>query len=98
MSHRQFTLAAPTGWRARIGLALSMALGLGLAAAFVLLSIGIAIVLLPAVGVALGIGWWRWRKMTAALREQAARERRRPEAGRIIEAEYRVLDDGARSG
>ena len=98
MSYRQFQLAAPAGWRGRIGLAVSMALGLGLAVAFILLSIGIAIALLPVVAVAVGIAWWRWRKLASTFRQGTADEADRSAPGRVIEVEYRVRDDGGRSG
>jgi membrane protein implicated in regulation of membrane protease activity len=73
-------------WRGRIGLVVATAVGLAAAIALVVLSLGLALVLLPVVAVALVVGRWRLRKIM----DEAARER--PDAGRTIEIDYRVID------
>lgn len=76
------------GWRGTLGLILATALGLAIVATVIVLSLGIAILLLPVVAVVALIGWFRWRKIVAAARDGAARG---PD-GRIIEAEYEIID------
>jgi hypothetical protein len=80
------------GWRGQIGLVLTVALGVAAAVALVIVSIGLALVLIPVVAIALLIGRWRLNKaMTAAA--QAYEQRRRETSGRVIEADYAVVDD-----
>ena len=83
---RQFS-AARLGWRGILGIAAALAIGIAL----VVLSIGLAIVLVPVVALAIVLGRWRLKRVLAAAAETPP-ESREP-AGRIIEAEYSVIED-----
>ena len=75
-------------WRTRIGLFVGAAVAIALVLALVILSLGVALILLPVVAIALLIGRWRFRKLMAEARAGQSRT-----ADRVIEVEYRRVDD-----
>ena len=74
-------------WGTRIGLFAAAALGIALILALAVVSLGIALILLPVAAVALLVARWRFRKVMA----EAARRSR--SGDRVIEVEYRRVDD-----
>lgn len=80
-------------WRARAGLFFGIALAAAVAIALAVLSLGLALILLPIVALGLIIGRWRLNRLMAAAR---ARGDRPPGDSRVIEIDYRVVDDGER--
>ena len=83
---RQFS-AARLGWRGILGIAAALAIGIAL----IVLSLGLAIVLVPIVALAIVLGRWRLKRSLGATPETPAESREAP--GRIIEAEYSVIED-----
>jgi hypothetical protein len=81
----RYVLLNRLGWRGIFAVAAALAVGAGL----VLLSLGVAIFLLPIVAAALVFGRWRLGRLQA---EAGAATPGGP--GRIIEADYSVIEDG----
>lgn len=77
-------------WGTRIGLFAAAAVGIALVLALAILSLGVALILLPIVVVVLAVARWRFRKIMA----EAARQSR--PADRVIEVEYRRVNDDPR--
>ncbi len=86
------------GWRGTLSLVLAAALGIGIVAALLILSVGIAIVLLPVIGIASLIGWFRWKKAVAAAGRPHGGNGGGGPGDRVIEIDYRVIDDGRGGG
>lgn len=82
---RQFRMPS-LGWRGILGLTLAIAAGIAL----IVLSLGLAIVLIPVVALAVLIGRWRLNRV---LRDQPQPSDDGRKPGRIIEAEYTVIED-----
>ena len=82
-------------WQQKIAVVLGLTLAIALAVGLLILSFSLAIILLPVVVVVILIARWRFNRALAEAERQANAEEARRH-GRIIEAEFEVVDDERR--